>query len=347
MNNFTYYKDHDFTGGRKYIGSSDIPTLALMNLKYDQTPLMLYEQIKGIREPFRGNERTRAGKELEPIVLKWGLEKIKTGYQSKELLNAFLITRYKNIPDCSGLFSFTEAIHPDREYKVSHADLIVDTADNFIMEAKTTGFFGGTRKDDINFGYDKDDMSANGIPSSVYLQIQDQMLVYDIPIAYVSVMIDTGMHRLYGPIPAHKKTQEKILALCERFWWHVENNKPPKPETWSDIISRNPILDKESKIVIAGEDEEKVIEMKEQAAAIRKKQKKLNEEMDDIKNAIGLLIGENAYLESATGDSLAKAFEVARETVKLKDLKESHPRKYKTLKKDGFISESKSRQVRF
>jgi predicted phage-related endonuclease len=160
-------------------------------------------------------------------------------------------------------------------------------------------------------------------------------------------MIDTGVHRLYGPIKAHKKTQEKILAISEKFWWHVENDKPPKPNTWQDITSLFPNLDKESKTVIAGEDEEKVKQMKEESKKINKKIKELEERKNDIKNAIGLLLGENAILESATGESLAKAFNVKREYVDLKEMKKSFPQRYKNLHKADLINESISRQLRY
>jgi predicted phage-related endonuclease len=338
MNDFTYLKDPDFSQGRHYIGASDIPTLALLNLKYNQTPLSLWEEKTGRAEPFQGNERTKAGKELEPLILKWGLEKIDFNV-SKSILKNY----YEGKKQIGPLHFFTEARHPDRSYIVSHADLV--NTNGAIMEAKSTGFFGAKRTDDINIGYDKDDMSANGIPSSVFLQIQTQMLCYGIDQTYVSVMIDTGQHRLYGPIQAHKKTQEKILALAERFWWYVEKDTPPKPETWKDVIKLNPVLDKESKTVISGPELIKVEEMKERAKMLREKEKEIKKEMEDIKNAIGLVIGKNKYLESPTGDSLANASESTRYF--LKDYKNMSKTRLTRMIKDGFINKTDSRTLRF
>jgi predicted phage-related endonuclease len=342
MNEITRLKDKDFQKGRRYIGASDVPTLALMNLKYKQTPLMLWEVKTGRKEAWGGNERTRAGKELEPIALKWGLEKL--GAVSGSAAQAFLLSfiRGKDYQSCRAL---TECRH-DRGYIVAHADL-VDIEKPYIMEAKTAGFFGAHRNDDINYGYDMDDLSANGIPSSVYLQVQTQLLCYGINEAYVSAMIDTGTHRLYGPIAAHKKTQEKILALCERFWWHVEKDTPPKPEIWADVVKLNPILDAESKTVVGGEDETKVKEMKARAAALRKRSKEIESELDDIKNAVGLIIGGNKYLESSSGESMATAFDVVKNNVSEKKLKEAHPKWHKKLQKEGIITESKFRNVRY
>ena len=344
MNDFQYLKDINFEKGRFYIGASDVPTLALMNIKYDQTPLTLWEEKTGRKKRDFAGERAKAGKDLEAIVLKWGLEKMDYKFDAKE----FLSNRYKEIipHNARPLLSLTQATCRNYPFIVAHADLI-EIARPFIMEAKTLGFFGGKRNTDINYGYDKDDMTANGIPSSVYLQIQTQMLAYEIPECYVSVMIDTGLHKLYGPIKAHKKTQEKILAICERFWWHVEHDTAPKPETWKDIIALNPVLDVESKTVIAGTDLEKVNEMKERAVSLREHAKKIETELKDIKNAVGLLIGQNAFLESDQGDSLAKSFEVNRESVSIKDLREQAPRTLASLQKKGLVKKINYRDLRF
>jgi len=341
MNDFTYLKDPDFKEGRRYVGASDIPTLALLNLKYDQSPLTLWEQKTGRADPFMGNERTRAGKEMEPLVLKWGLEKLDYPMAStKEFLKSRILENNKFI----NIHNLTEARHPDRPYLISHADLIeVDTP--IIMEAKTTGYFGAKRADNINLGYDKDDLSANGIPSSVYLQIQTQMLCYGIDTVYVSVMIDTGQHRLYGPISAHKKTQEKILALAERFWYHVENDKAPKPEIWKDVMKLNPILKKDSQTTIGGPDLDKIVEMIEKTKKLRSKQKSIKKEMDDIKNAIGLMIGKSNYLMSARGDKLATAFNVTRYS--LKDYKKMNKRRLTRMLNDGFVNKTTYRNLKF
>ena len=343
MNTITRLKDKDFSKGRRYIGASDVPTLALMNLRYGQTPYGLWEIKTGRKNPWPGNERSRAGKELEPIALKWGLEKLNAfarGGSSRECLVNLIKGR-----EYLSYWPFTESRYKNK-YIVAHADL-VEVDKPYIMEAKTSGFFGGRRGDDINYGYDLNELSANGIPSSVYLQIQTQMLCYGIREAYVSAMLDTGIHRLYGPIKAHRATQEKILALCERFWWHVEKDNAPKPEAWQDVVKMNPVLDKESKTVVGGDNEQKVKEMKARAAKLRKREKDIEAEMDDIKNSIGLILGGNKYLESSSGESLATAFDVARLYVSESKLKEGHPKLYKKLIEEKIITESKVRNVRY
>lgn len=342
MNKFTYLKDKDFSQGRKYIGASDIPTLALLNIKYGQTPLSLWEVMTGRKESWKGNTRTYAGNELEPLILKWGLSDI----FGKETANDWYKKRIIGKNKFDSLHSFTEAICPHFKHLVSHADLI-DVNTPFILEAKSTGFFGGLRKDNPSHGYDLEDTTIKGIPSSVALQIQTQMLCYDIKSAYVSVMIDTGIKKTYGPFTPDIKKQEHILALAEKFYWHVDHDTPPKPETWEDVQKLNPELDKESKTVIIGETEFLVNIMKDKAKRMRKVIKDAEKELDDIKNSIGLIIGENAYLENSSGESMASAYNVTRESIKLSELKKEKIKTYNSLKKAGFITESTYRNLRY
>ncbi len=344
MNKFTYLKDKDFSKGRNYLGASDIPTLALLNIKYGQTPLSLWEVMTGRKESWKGNTRTYAGNELEPLILKWGLSDI----INKDVAHKWYIDRIKGKKNYLDYHNYTEAVCPHFKHLVSHADLIkISSDDQFIVEAKSTGFFGGMRKDNPSHGYDLEDDTIKGIPSSVALQIQTQMLCYDIKSAYVSVMIDTGIKKTYGPFTPDIKKQQYILALAEKFWWHVVKDTPPKPETWEDVQKLNPELDKESKTVIIGETEQLIIEMKDKAKNLKKRQKEIDKELDDIKNSIGLIIGENAYLENSEGNSLASAYNVTRESIKLSELKKEKIKTYNSLKKAGFITESTYRNLRY
>ena len=351
MNEFTYLKDINFDNIRYYIGASDVATLAGLNIKYKQTPLTLWEEKTGRRESNFNNERMDHGHDLEPLILKWGLEKLKTDDPIKydqHFYKKFMVSRINNDYYCQGHYSLTECKCPEYPFIKAHTDLFFDGVcydTSFIMEAKSAGFYGSKRNDNINLGYDKEDMSANGIPTSVYLQVQTQMLCYDIPVCYVSVMIDTGIHKLYGPIPAHKKTQEKIIALCVNFWRHVTTDQPPTPMIWKDVLHLNPGFDKDSKIVIGGAEEEKAMYMKEVAKKLREEKKEIDEKLSDIKNAMGLLVGENKWLESSAGDKIATAFNATKYT--LKDRKKMSKRRFNRLKKDGFISESTYRDIRF
>lgn len=331
MNKYTKIKD--FHGSRLLgVGSSDIPILAGLTRQWESTPVTLYQDKKQLRPKWEGNERTEWGHKLEGLVLK-----------------EFINRRYGE--DAGGPFKTnTEATHPERPYCLAHADLIVDEADHpetaYIVEAKTTGMMAGKRKEGKIFsGYDPEDLSAQGIPDAVFLQVQYQMYVYGVDLAYVAVLIDTADYREYGPIHADKKVQEKCLALAEKFWNCVQTSTPPAPETWEDVGILFPDKKNET-TMISGEAEEKVKAMIFKDRSLAAKIKECESERDEIKTAIGVLIGENSVLASASGDVFATSGEQSRESISLKTIKDKAPEIEAKIRELGLVSVSKFNVLR-
>lgn len=340
MNNFTYLKDKNFSHGRNYIGASDVPTLALLNLKYGQTPYGLWEVLTGRAEPWAGNDRTKVGKLIEPLILSMSLEELKI-LNSKEK-NKFLYLAYKENNKFKKNHLFTEFVCPDYPFIKSHPDLI-NTKHEIGIEAKASGYFGSKRNEDLNYGYDLEDLTANGIPSSVYLQVQTQMMCAKVNKWYVGAFLD-GVFKLYT-VASHKKNQEKILATCEKFWRCVEKDEPPKPESWKDVVKIFPNIDIESKTVLGGEELEKIEKAKDRKKYLSNRIKKHEAEIDDIKKGVGIAMGESKYLESSEGIKLGSVSDIVKFT--LKNYKDMDPERFNKLKEDGFINESKFRTLRF
>ena len=345
-----FLKDTNFLNGRNYIGASDIATLAGLNKKYNQTPLTLWEVLTKRTEQWTGNESTEWGHLLEGLILKKAIEKL--GHKNYSERFYFDKIKGKNKTFFQNEIAFynnTEALCPHFKHLTAHADLVIDDFKNpKIIEAKSSKFFASKRKDEEETvdGYSMKDFSANGIPLKVRLQVQAQLMCYNVESAHVALLADTSSHKLYGEIKKDVKTQEYILALCEKFWQCVEKDIPPKPETWADILRLYPEIDEETKAVISGEEEQKVLIMKNQYKRYSKAISKLQGRQEDIKNAIGLLIGENKYLENAEGENLAKTFMTERETISLNDIKEKFPSDYKKYLKEELIKKSKTRSIR-
>lgn len=354
-----YTKISDFHGSRsKGVGSSDIPTLALLNLRYGSTPLTLWEEKTGRREGFSGNNRTYWGNQLEGLVLREAVYRrererllgsamdpaeihAQADAIGEEFYKAYLRDR------SSGIYKVkTECRHPDYKFALAHADLLVDDGAGWIQEAKTTGFMAGRRKDNLDKGYDEEDQGKDGIPAGVFLQVQWQQFCYGVDGAGVSVLIDTADYRQYGPIKADPRTQEKCLALAERFWWHVEHDTPPKPETWEDVQALFP-HQTDTTAMIGGDEELKVLEMIERSKSIKGRIKASEEELDEIKNALGILIGGNSVLATAEGKILAKASERSRESVSLSTIAKKAPEIEARLRELGLVSVSGWRDLRF
>lgn len=328
-----YRRITNFTEDRKRgVGSSDIPTLVGLNKRYGQTPLTLWREKTGREAGFDGNERTEWGNYLEPLILrKFVSDRYGTDTGQMFYRNATRADPVSyNTPNVS-LSVKTECWHPKYPFAMAHADLIVEpmaitmgtdgerydtSGTTFLVEAKSTGLMAGKRREgQTSFeGYAEDDDSQHGIPDKVFLQTQWQLFCYGLTEAFVAVLIDTARYKVYGPIVADPKTQEKCLALAERFWWHVEHDKEPQPTTWDDVVSLNPVL-ADTTASVGGDTEMEVRAMIDEDAKAKARIKELEDRRDDIKNAIGILIGGNSVLTSTGGDVLAKAAERSRETL--------------------------------
>jgi len=329
------------------VGSSDIPTLAGLNLQYENgTPYMLWRQKKGIDPPSAGGERADWGHRLEPLILARWVEKHYGKIAADEYLAAKIRGR------SNGPFKTeTMCCHPEYPWAMSHADLLItepteDHQEPVIVEAKSSGFFSAKRDEqNPDAGFSKSDFTANGIPARVFLQVQWQLFTYGVRIAFVAVLIDTGEWREYGPIIADPRVQEKCLALGQRFQNLVDTNTPPQPEDWADVATMWP-KPVEQTAVIGGDEELRVREMIGRYHAAGKREKEASAEREDIKNAIGILMGENAYLRSPEGTQFASSWTVDNEYVKGAEIKKKYPADWDKFTADGFITKSSRREMR-
>lgn len=364
MNRYTRIKDFD--GARAAgVGSSDIPILAGLHRRYGSTTLKLWEQKTGRAEKWNGNERTRVGHDLEAyVVFRFVEEKY-----GEEIANE--VYRLKLRDRSSGSFkAMTEARHPEKPFCIAHADVLVDgltvlverpienplipgtnerveaEIEPFIIEAKTVGAYAGKRREGQIFtGYDQDDRTAQGIPDAVFLQVQWQLFCYGVETAYVAALID-NQYNSWGPIEADPRVQSKCLALAERFWRLVETDTAPAPETWDDVQRLFP-EQTDTTAMISGDQETQVREMIARDKSLAARAKEIEDERDDIKNAIGVLLGGNAVLASGSGDVLAKSSETTRESVALGKVAKSAPDIEAKLRELGLVTKTSYRTVRF
>ncbi len=340
MNRYT--KIRDFHGARaKGVGSSDIPVLALLMKQYGSTPYKLWRVKTGRDAPWGGNQATWWGHQLEGLVLK---EWVSDQYDPETA--KIFYRNYLHRRSTGSLKVYTSARHPDYKFALAHADLIIKEDAGLITEAKTHSFFAARRDDDPDFGYSPDDRSQEGIPAALFLQVQWQLFCYGIRQAMAAVLINTNDYREYGPITADKKTQEQCLVLAQKFWWHVENDQEPKPETWADVQKMFP-QPTQTTAMVGGEDEMAARLMIEQWHKAGRGIDKLKAKREDIKNALGLWIGENSVLTTAEGVKLASSWKQKNPTsVDLKKLKERFPLQYEKMWELKIITQGERRELR-
>lgn len=338
MFEFHYIKNEKSFHARRLqgIGASDIPVLAgytkkytveINGKKYPFTPYVLGLIKTGRISQPPDNDPMWFGRKIEPIVIERFM--MRHGLQEKDVIRK------------------TEFRHPEYSYAMSHPDLIVYPGffgDDFYNQEIKTGQVWANRKDDPDYGYSKDDFTANGIPASVYCQVQWQEFTTGINISGVSPLINTSDYREYGPIIFNKKNIEKLLARADEFWWYVRNwdKAHPTPETWGDVQLIYPQINQLS-ATVAGETEAKVMEMKARGTALRAKAKKIENELADLQGAVGIYLGENKILTGADGGKLASQSVFNRRDLSLKDLEKENPWLYKRVKK--YIKTSEVRRI--
>ncbi len=365
--------DADFHAARRLgVGASDIPTLAGLNKRHGQTPLTLWREKRGLAEGFEGNERTDWGKRLEAMVL----QKFITGRYGDEAAADFLAGAIRG--RSSGPFKVkTEAIHPERRYCLSHADLLVDgmkmaraltpeeqtrmdeakaegragifvdnlmvDADPYLVEVKTSGLYSAKRREGVIFeGYDPDDRSQFGVPDKVFMQVQWQLYTYGLTEGWVVVLIDTADYREYGPIVFDPRHVDQSLALAEKFWSMVESGTEPTPITWGDVVSVYADLEDKTAMV-SGDEETKASQIVAKGKDLKARAKALDEELDDVKMALGILAGDvveedgtvrrtmNRVLNDSAGETIATFRDQTKDSLSLSEWLTEVERKSKAV----------------
>jgi hypothetical protein len=367
MNDFTIFSNesefHDQRSGT--IGSSDIPVLAGLYVKAGKTPLSLWEEKTGRAEGFSGNEATWWGHQHEiNIAYRWIYD-----VYGPEAADRFRIAKIRGDGvvsldyeggDVARVYNNTHFVHPDYLWATAHPDvLVIDEIGGHIQEIKSTGFFPSIRSEDHVRGYDRHDKGLGGVPLAVYLQVQWQLfcagITPDEGTAGVSVLANTSEYATYGPGTADPRTQEKILALAERFIWHVKNDTPPKPMTWDDVckiwpVSEDTALTIPLEEILEARDGGSVLtlaDMLSEREKIDKRSKEDKARLDEIKNAIGILMGENRVMQTPDGQTIATRADQSRESVSVSDLKKHDPELVERLSNEGVIKSSSFSVLRF
>lgn len=182
------------------IGGSDIAVILGLN-KY-RTPLDLWKERKGLKEPFQGNLSTRIGLALEPQN----------------------IAEYK---DRTGnpVAMYESAV--DGWYRRSPDGLVFkDNVPTIVYEGKTSFSFGANRM----FGPESD--GQDGVPESYQLQVQwymakpfGQTIVGE---CHVSALLTGPDHRLYT-VHRNDELCRDMLQVAEHWWGaHIVGDIPPE-----------------------------------------------------------------------------------------------------------------------
>lgn len=302
MNPFTFCTEHVREASRVFVGASDIAALCGFTKR---TAIDKWLVDTGKEEAWKGNDFTEIGHELEPLVLSRFIKKqyndSKTAYKFK--VN-YILNEHHREPSYmppTQFYPFTEAVHPEFDFCVAHADML-NIENEHTTEVKTGGYFARVRRDDSP-GFDLDDKSENGIPADVMLQKQYQFMCYGNLSGEVVLLIDDNKLHIYE-VQARPHWYPKMIEIASRYMWCVKNDRPPIPKNFGDIKKLFPEVYNRTTYV-TGEKAVLCREMVEERKRHKKIIKRHQKKVDDIDDALSLMIGDNKLLfDGETMDKL-------------------------------------------
>ena len=185
------------------IGASEIA--AIVGANDYQSALTVYMQKTGMTEPFRGNENTRRGNEMEPKIADYYAKKFGVELVESDTL-----------------------VHPDWEWMLATPDRIYADRSR-IIEIKSVSPFSAHK-----WGPE----GSQIVPEMYFLQVQWQMEVTGIHKAHLVAMIGDGSEpdsfRVYE-IEYDKELVHHLIKEGSRFWHeHVLQRRPPEPVSDKD-----------------------------------------------------------------------------------------------------------------
>lgn len=210
-----------------------------------------------------GSDFISAKQEWERISKDERLMKIQPDYAKR--IEHYQHTHYKHNtqyyidgmiahPDCVYIGDPSLVGLPKKERVKTVDGIEVDMSKPFIIEAKSARMMAAKRPDgSLVKGYDKKLTSWQGIPLKHYFQIQFQLALFEIDVAYLALISDTSDFHVWR-IDADRGYQKHIIDTVGLMLKAIENRIPPRELAMnqSDITILYPELKKDF-IMLNGE----------------------------------------------------------------------------------------------
>lgn len=235
---------------RTGVGGSD--AAAACGIDPYRTMHELWLEKTGQSDGFEGNEYTRWGTLLEPIVAQ----------------------RYKNVTGNKVRVAKKMYRHKEYPFIIAHIDRLIVNS-NKILECKTASAWTASK-----WG----ENGSDEIPENYMMQVQHYMLATYRTHADLAVLIGGNDFRIYN-IQRNEKLIAELIEREREFWKFVETNTPPPKE--ADDYAKMDLLS-EGFVEADNETMQVVGELK----VLRKQIKDLEKQEDEKSQAIKRLIGE-------------------------------------------------------
>lgn len=280
---------------RSGLGGSDVPAILGEVPRRKAIDVWLEKMQRPEVEAFEGNNRTRWGQKLEPLIAQviadeWakacGLEVRRVG-----------VARHKDRPWQLGsadrlgyLVERAGKAPPARTARLVKGGRLSQPDEG--LEIKTHGYNAGR-------DYDQEDGSEDAVPTKIRLQCDWYMSVFDLPRWNLAALIDTADDREFV-IERDLDLEAALLEEMDRWWQvHIVGGKMPDPDG-------SPRFERYVRERYKDHDVE-IVRRPEMAAAMRAYREaheaaKVAEAAKDLaKQQLCLAIGDKAGIESAAG----------------------------------------------
>lgn len=159
---------------------------------------------------------------------------------------------------------------------------------------------------------------SDDIPNDKLIQVQTQMLVWDVEFAFVVVNFGYETREYY--IPADREIQEMVFEMSHALWYdHVVPGVLPAPtldaDTY-DAIERS-LRKKSDRLVLADDETAALVS---EFGAVKAAKKAAEEREDELKGLLALKIGHEYGLDAGAGGRVLWPESAGRESVDVKGL---------------------------
>lgn len=361
MTNFWYIKDDFLKDRQRRIGASDIPKIIPNPEKpseslagYEQTPLTVWEEKTGRKERDPAGLPAEMGHYMENKALELFIRD-KIGYeqgvlfrQQKETYEHLQARKLSPDPEQyqydDGLHKLYHNTQYYRDSFIAHPDMIWIPPDDYehgpaIVEAKSATYWSAKRRGIVD-GYDFELTSWQGIPLKHYMQIQFQMVLFGVDVAYLSLVYDTSKHQVWK-IEANKDHQAQIIDIAGRLAWHIENDIPPKEMVINqeDIKSLYPVI-ADDFTMLSGDEKEQAVKWAKAGKEAAGKVKTWTEKKKEAEDALAVLLKDMGEIRDSSGCiakwQLRSGYERILSLSEIKK-REGGLKNYRYLKRNGLL----------
>ena len=381
MTKFHYIKNNFHEARSMRIGASDIakiipnpenPTQSLAG--YDNTAITLYKQKIGeIEKDYTPSLAAEMGHFTENKCLELFIRMFdskQTGIdfrQRKELFESrddAIAENYQVLPYHHNVQYYNDdmIVHPDMVYDGSYdmettikrvEGITVDFSKPFLVEAKSARLFSAKRPEgSLVRGYDFDLTTWHGIPLKHFVQIQYQLALMQVDVAYLPLLWDTSNFQVWR-VDKHPEWQGRIMDLVGKMVKHIKTRTMPKELAMNkaDILEIFPKVNKDYRMLV-GNELEKMKDVCKKYVQADQQEKNWKAKKEDAKDAMAVYLKDTEELRD--GSDVLCQWETRSGSLGLTKgvgkLKKEDITTYKYLERKGYIkqgSDSKYVKVKY